>query len=483
MKKTQKALLWQSVVLASALVLVCLLCRMGFGRTYTAYISVTDPQSLYDLSVRQTEGGGSLLFGEPEVCEDCVELRIRPEGQGRVDAVLRDGAGEEIAFLPYQVGRFGTIYDYSSGGFTGDRVVMAALTVFFLAESLFLFLAFRNSKGPDFYSYFTIYTAGFSLFTLLTGLVLLTGTVRRLPNPHDYFMLNFYRSLCSASYSFISLTFPFIAAFSVAMIVSNIELLRHERKRFRNFAGILISLVMIGGALLAFFLYRMDFRGSETDFRIVTTAHNVYSTIYVYFECMLIGAVICGTMAAKHVPAGKVDYIVILGCGFRKDGSLPPLLKGRVDRALSFRREQQEKYGNSPVLVPSGGQGKDEVMPEAEAMRRYLLTQEVPGTQILPEMKSANTYQNMAFSKGLIGEDGRGDRVVFSTTNYHVFRSGVWAHLAGLRAEGIGSRTKWWFWPNAYVRECVGLLRNRWRQEILLLVILNLFFACLSMVL
>ncbi len=62
-----------------------------------------------------------------------------------------------------------------------------------------------------------------------------------------------------------------------------------------------------------------------------------------------------------------------------------------------------------------------------------------------------------------------------------MFRSGVWAALAGLNAEGIGSQTKWWFWPNAFMRETVGLLQNRWKQEILLLVILILFFGALSL--
>ena len=74
-------------------------------------------------------------------------------------------------------------------------------------------------------------------------------------------------------------------------------------------------------------------------------------------------------------------------------------------------------------------------------------------------------------------------KVVFSTTNYHVFRSGVWANLAGLKAEGIGSSTKWWFWPNAFIREWIGLMKNQIRQEAVLLVFLIALFAALSVVL
>ena len=67
--------------------------------------------------------------------------------------------------------------------------------------------------------------------------------------------------------------------------------------------------------------------------------------------------------------------------------------------------------------------------------------------------------------------------MIFVTTNYHVFRSGVWAGLAGLHAEGLGSKTKWWFWPNAFIRECIGLLVKRALPEMIWLVILIVMFG------
>ena len=139
--------------------------------------------------------------------------------------------------------------------------------------------------------------------------------------------------------------------------------------------------------------------------------------------------------------------------------------------------------GREACFVPSGGQGPDESMPEAEAMRRYLLSQDVPPHLILAETASKNTLENMSFSKKIIRESSPDAKVVFSTTSYHVFRSGLWANLAGFPAEGIGSKTKWWYWPNAFMRETAGLLRKRWKQEILLLVILLVWFGTLSMLL
>ena len=122
-------------------------------------------------------------------------------------------------------------------------------------------------------------------------------------------------------------------------------------------------------------------------------------------------------------------------------------------------------------------------MPEAEAMRRYLTEQQIPERLIRPETRSENTFQNMAYSREIIDELCPEGKVAYATTNYHVFRSGVWAGLAGLRAEGIGGKTRWWFWPNAFMRECAGLLQKRWKQELLGLALLMLFFGALTLVL
>ena len=59
------------------------------------------------------------------------------------------------------------------------------------------------------------------------------------------------------------------------------------------------------------------------------------------------------------------------------------------------------------------------------------------------EDRSSSTEENFRFSMELLRERlGNDDPAfAFATTNSHVFRSGVWANRAGLRAEGIGSRT------------------------------------------
>ena len=475
---------WQIAAMALTLLIICVISRAAMHGAYTVYIPVNEPHRNLQPQELQVdmETPDVVLLGAPEMRDGYLRMSVQPRHQG---STFVDIASMETGFSatqPLHVGRFGTIYDPVTGGFTGDSVVLAAFTVFCLAVAAIMFRVFRQSRGPAFYSYGTIYAAGFSLFALLTGLAMLEITLRHLVRPRLYTMLNAYSAISGASYRFMMLTAPFMLAFAVAMAVSNVALLRHERMKLKNVLGIGVAVLLAAGEALAVYLHSRDFMGSEWEYRLHNTVNNVYATVFAYFECMLIGAIICGLKAARHVPATDKDYILILGCQFRRDGTLTPLLRGRVDKAIEFWQKHRQA-GKRALLVPSGGQGPDEVMAEAEAMRRYLVEHGVPEEAILPEDKSRNTYQNMEFSRALIEARGKGAKVAYVTTNYHVFRSGVWARLAGLPAEGLGSRTKWWYWPNAFMRECVGLMMNRIPQELVLLAAMLALFGALSMAL
>ena len=474
----------QIAVSALLLLVLCIVCRFIFCRTYIAYYPLNLPSSVspedFRIESEDPEVATAVITG---VLDHSLEITVSPGKAGSTYLDLYDMAGDFLGTVPAKVTRFHTVYDGSTGGFSGDTAAILAATLFWLLTGAVMLWNFFQAKGPSFYQYRTIWFAGFSLFALITGLCMLEVTIRHLADPAAYSMLNVYSALSGASVRFMNWTALPFAAFAAAMAVSNIELLRHQRPRPQNMLGILVGILLAAGIAVSLYITSLDFSGSEQEYRIHMTIQNTCTTFFVYFECMLAGSVICGLRAARHSPAPDKDFIVILGCWFRKDGSLPPLLKGRVDKALAFWRCQKEATGKEACFVPSGGRGPDESMPEAEAIRQYLLSQDVPSRLIRPETASKNTFENMSFSKEIIRESDPEAQVVFATTSYHVFRSGIWANLAGLPAEGIGSKTKWWYWPNAFMRETAGLLQKRWKQEILLLVLLLLWFGALSMIL
>ena len=99
---------------------------------------------------------------------------------------------------------------------------------------------------------------------------------------------------------------------------------------------------------------------------------------------------------------------------------------------------------------------------------------------IIEEDASASTFENMKFSKEKIMETGVPGKIAFSTTNYHVFRSGLYARRVKMRAVGIGAPTKWYFWPNASVREFVGLLTEQKGKQAGILMMLLALYAYLT---
>ncbi len=71
----------------------------------------------------------------------------------------------------------------------------------------------------------------------------------------------------------------------------------------------------------------------------------------------MIGTMIANAVVVRYRPDYDKDYVIILGCGIRKDGTPLPLLAGRIDRAMNFAKAQKEATGKDITFITSGGQG------------------------------------------------------------------------------------------------------------------------------
>lgn len=155
----------------------------------------------------------------------------------------------------------------------------------------------------------------------------------------------------------------------------------------------------------------------------------------------------------------QYDFIVIHGAGLNGT-ELTPLLRGRVDRAYDLWIKQ-EKRG---IFIPSGGQGSDEEISEAEAMARYLRSREVPDSAIVLEDRSTKTWENLTYSRDLIAQLSEGNlpRAALVTSDYHVFRTAMYARAVGFNADGLGSKTAGYYFPTAFIREFIAISCKYW---------------------
>ena len=93
-----------------------------------------------------------------------------------------------------------------------------------------------------------------------------------------------------------------------------------------------------------------------------------------------------------------------------------------------------------PILIPSGGQGSDEKIPEARAMADYMKDKGIPEEKIILEDKSTTTYENLVNSKKIIDERDGDKYTALVTSNYHVYRALRHAKKIGLKCTSMPTR-------------------------------------------
>ncbi|EMF0166628.1 YdcF family protein [Enterococcus hirae] len=183
-------------------------------------------------------------------------------------------------------------------------------------------------------------------------------------------------------------------------------------------------------------------------------------------------------------PRYNQNYIIVLGAGLLNGETVSPLLAKRIDKAIAFYWAQSKATLNPPILLMSGGQGSDEKVPEAIAMKQYALAKGIPERDILVEANSKTTLENMRFSKELMDQQTGGPyRAIFTSNNYHIFRAGLYAKQAGLKADGIGAKTAFYYLPNAFLREYIAILVLHKKRHLIvgsLIVLFTVLFAALS---
>ena len=148
------------------------------------------------------------------------------------------------------------------------------------------------------------------------------------------------------------------------------------------------------------------------------------------------------------------DAIIVLGAGL--EGEEPSqALRLRLNAAYHYAVKNP-----NAIIVVSGGQGKNESIPESTAMKRYLMKQGIAEERIVEENKSTSTKENLAFSKTILDKLlGKDYKIVVITNNYHIPRAEHLAEAAGFSSvtHASGSTPPSIFIP-CTLRECAAMI-------------------------
>ncbi len=315
--------------------------------------------------------------------------------------------------------------------------------------------------------------SGFLL--LLTGFLLgsfiISEAVRRPEWFSEHLLFHILLDIELIFLSVLLIAYPLVLI--PVFLIGGLVIMKKEGVRFRN--GLSIGLA----ALLILFetIYPMVF--DVTAPGLPMWIYWYMTIISMYFVIQLASFWLSDVLNLIHIKKNKgIRYVVVLGAGL--SGEKPtPLLRSRIDRGI-------EVYRNNPgaKLVMSGGQGKDELLPESYAMADYAVSVGVPDEDIIREAGSKNTDENIRFSYEMIKEDSgdepagkRVSDIAVVTSSYHVMRALLIARRQHVKCIGYGARTKLYFSLNAMLREYAGYFRDTRITRIVHILIVTILYV------
>lgn len=122
-----------------------------------------------------------------------------------------------------------------------------------------------------------------------------------------------------------------------------------------------------------------------------------------------------------------VDAIIVLGC--KVNGDDPSMmLKFRLDKGIELYKDMNTK------LLLSGDHGQKEY-DEVNAMRNYVLEQDIDTHNVFLDHAGFSTYDSMYRAKEVFGIK----KVVVVTQRYHLYRSLYIANELGIEAYGVSA--------------------------------------------
>lgn len=238
-----------------------------------------------------------------------------------------------------------------------------------------------------------------------------------------------------------------VAVLAVLMVLYSISLVLTSNFNMGN--------LMVWVLSAACSVYAIWFRALNTWF-VHTMPGRITLAILAVGAAFLIGMLaFVAASGYGNLPTGQERVIIVLGAGLRRDRpSL--LLRYRLDKALEYAQAHPDT-----IVVTTGGQGRDEWVPEGKAMRDYLIEKGLAPARVLAETRSTSTEENFVFARDILAERGvdLALPIVYVTNAFHCYRAGEYARMAGFadaRAlpAGIPLRSV----PTCYLREVMAVL-------------------------
>ena len=251
----------------------------------------------------------------------------------------------------------------------------------------------------------------------------------------------------------------------IMFLYNSFMLIRREGLRIGNLLSLATFFFLVG-----YFIYWPRVADYAYGNLTLSALYSYVGLVVLYFLCIAMSYLVSSVLNVINILPRKIDYVVVLGAGLIGE-RVTPLLASRIRKGIKVY-----KANPGSKLIMSGGQGPDEIVSEAFAMKNYALEQGIDENDIILEDKSTSTEENIIFSKKFIPAD-KSFAVV--TNYYHVYRALVQARTLGFRCIGYGAPTKFYFSLNAFIREFIGYLYFKRKIHAIVLGMLTFLFIAI----
>ena len=256
------------------------------------------------------------------------------------------------------------------------------------------------------------------------------------------------------------LIFAVLLSVPAVLIENGVIMYHKEGRSLQNMLSLLMGILVGVGELCFFLFFIFPIFWSDQNSEFITTGMKVllFISLSVIYVSVVFVSFMSYTVLLQLIPRKRdFDYVIIHGSGLLRGREVSKLLADRIDKAI----EVYEKDPTPPILIPSGGKGRDEEISEAEAMEQYLIEHGIPKDHIIKEDRSATTRENLAFSKKIIDERDADPYVALVTSNYHVYRALSLCDDIDLECTGIGAHVARYYWPSALLREFAAIMSKK----------------------
>lgn len=166
------------------------------------------------------------------------------------------------------------------------------------------------------------------------------------------------------------------------------------------------------------------------------------ATVLLVVVAYTIGTAIAVVSHARKDETRQADAIVVFGAA-QYAGRPSPIYRARLEHALTlFQR------GVAPMVITTGGAGKDSAFTEGQVGRDFLLARGIPERQLIAETQGKDTQQSAQRVANIMRANGMKSCVAVSD-GYHLYRIKSMLAREGVKVYGTprpetrpGSATK-----------------------------------------